>query len=207
MWALLTAEQMRLNYCEATNEQTAASAGSVGASDQTTQPASRGSGHAGSKGPVASADKEITWQHCLKHAQAAVQAWQGCVHAETTEEGGRCEGLADADVLSQLMLELHYMAGLHGETCSYAFPFAVPLLSLCCPFACPYTNALPFPFTLSILSGELLGRYIEICEWVGEKTYQLHFLKHSNSCTGSKPLIALCHPSRRQVTFSLTLCA
>lgn len=132
LWALFTAEQMRLNYCEAANEHASPNTGSKAASNTSTQPTDRGSAHAGSKqsakgrkGFDASADRDSTWQHCMEHAHEAVQAWQGYLHAHAAEGGRSGEGLADEATLLQLMLELLYMAGLHGET--YVCPF--PLLS------------------------------------------------------------------------------
>ena len=141
MWALLIAEQMRLNSCEAANQQTSPSTGSQVASDWSNQPAKKESAHTGSKQSNkgwtcsdAPADTDGTWQQSLEHARAAAQAWQGCLHANTVEGVRGCEGLADADTLPKLMLELLYMAGLHGKTCCYAFGSAV---------ARPFTDALP----------------------------------------------------------------
>lgn len=137
LWALLTSEQIRLNYCEAANEHTSPSRGTKTASNGSTQLTDRGSAHAGSKqsttgrkGSDASADREGTWQHCMEHAHDAVQAWQGYLHAHAAEGDCSSEGLADEATLLQLMLELLYMTGLHGETYVYVLPFAIsfPLL-------------------------------------------------------------------------------
>ena len=144
LWALLTAEQMRLQYHEAANE---TSPSTAVASDQSTQPAEIGSAHTGSKqsakgrkGSDASADKDSTWQHCLEHVQAAVQAWQGCLHAAEGVRG--CEEVADEDTLPQLMLELLYMAGLHGKTCLYVC-MPLTLLSLFLSLHCCFTSTPP----------------------------------------------------------------
>ena len=122
MLALHTAERLRLKHCEAADGETAPSNGSGAASRESSQSSSRGSARGaskqsakGRKGPDASFDKEDTWQCCLEHAHAAAQAWQGCLHGDAVE-GASCDGLADADLLAELMLELLFMAGLHGET-------------------------------------------------------------------------------------------
>ena len=123
MWALHTAEKLRLCYCEAADGETAPSNGSAAASTESSQSSSRASARGaskqsakGRKGPNASSDKEDTWQCCLEHAHAAAQAWQGCLHGDAAEGAGGCNGLADADLVPELMLELLFMAGLHGET-------------------------------------------------------------------------------------------
>lgn len=165
MWVLLTAEQIRLQYHEVADERTSPSTGTKVASDGSTQPDTQGPAHTGSKqsntgrkGSDASADKDGTWQHCLEHAQAAAQAWQGCLHADTVEGICGCKGLADADTLPQLMLELLYMAGLHGKTCCCAFGFAVlmpvPLLLL-------YLYSFPF-YAFHILSDRMLSHYLVV---------------------------------------------
>ena len=166
LWALLTAEQIRLNYCEAANEHTSPSMGSEAASNQRSQPTDRGSAHVrrkqsakGRTDSAASADREGTWQHCMEHAHEAVQAWQRCLHAHAAEGDCSDEGLADEATLLQLMLELLYMAGLHGETYVYALPFAiifpllVPLLSLYCslPLCAFHVHAWLLPRTSSMV--------------------------------------------------------
>lgn len=122
MLALHTAEKFRFNYCEAADAEPAPSTGSRAASTGS-QSNSKGSAHAGSKqsvqgrkGSDASADKDNTWQGALEHAHAAAQAWQACLHGDEVEGAGGCDSLADADLLSELMLELLFMAGLHGKT-------------------------------------------------------------------------------------------
>lgn len=60
----------------------------------------------------------------MEHIHKAVQAWQGYLHAHAAEGDCSGEGLADEATLLQLMLELLYMAGLHGERplCVYLSP-------------------------------------------------------------------------------------
>ena len=153
MLALLTAEQMRLKYRGAADEQISPSRGSKNAADLSTQLASStGLAYTGSKqsakgreGSNACADKAGTWQQCLQHAHAAAQAWQGCLHADTVEGACGCEGVTDADTLPQLMLELLYMAGLHGKICYHAFGFAIPM-----PIPSPLLYLNPSPILLFI---------------------------------------------------------
>lgn len=183
MCALLTAKQMRLQYREAANEQTPPRTGLKFASDRSTQPATKGLAHTGSKqsnkgrkGSDASANKDAIWQQCLEHTQAAAQAWQGCLHAETVEGICGCEGLAYADTRPQLMLELLYMAGLHGKTCCCAFGFAV---------------LKPVPSLLLFVDDAV------------DTHNSCMFVK--KLAKGYKPLIAQCRPSGCQVTSGPTL--
>lgn len=119
MSALRTAEKLRLNYCEAADGETPSSTGSGTASQGSSQSSSRESACASSKQSVkdqkGADNEEDTWQDCLEHAHAAAKAWQACLDAGVV--GGR-DGMADADMLSELMLELLFMAGLHGEASS-----------------------------------------------------------------------------------------
>ena len=141
---------MRLEYREAANEQISPS--TEVASDRSIRAAHKGAAHAGSKqstkgrkGSDTSAEKDSTWQQCLQHAQAAAQAWQGYLHAAEGVHGFK--GLTDEDTLPQLMLELLYMAGLHGKPCWYAFGFTVPALV---PSLLLYLDPSPVCFSFTV---------------------------------------------------------
>ena len=121
MWALLMAEQMRFAYNSA-SQQTPSNSEAECLSEPKTRPASKGTTHAGKQqSPSAeedtavSGDKEGAWQPCLQHAQEAVHAWQRCLTDAVPESHVSCEAVVDANLLPQLMMELLYMAGLHGE--------------------------------------------------------------------------------------------
>ena len=85
------------------------------------------------------ADGSSEWQHCVWHGLRALQAWQQSLHENETSQAGMCPeghgGLWDEMSVPELMLELLFMAGLHGEpalVCQQLFLHQkVKLLQIC----------------------------------------------------------------------------